>query len=147
VARLGWKISPSTSTLSNVLFDHCRVRGVDVGLHCLASNVTVQYCTIQDINPDNSIDHQDAMYCYPSPNMIWRYNSIINCTADGLFFEYGGAVNFCFYGNLYYGTINHLIAFKAPDSYGLSERRQRRLCLRRLQHLSSVHLRLDQLLG
>ena len=115
---VGWKISPSTGPLSNVLFDHCRVRGVDTGVHCLANNVTVQYCTIQDIAPDNSTDHEDVLYCYPSPNMTWRYNSIINCTADGLFFEYGGAVNFKFYGNLYYSTHNHLIAFKQGASYG-----------------------------
>ena len=115
---IGWKVSPSTSTLSNVLFDHCRVRGVNCGLHCLASNVIVQYSTIQDIAPDNSTDHPDVLYCYPSPNMIWRYNSIINCDVDGVFFEFGGAVNFYFYGNLYYSTTNHLIYFKGPDTYG-----------------------------
>jgi hypothetical protein len=114
----GWKISPSTSTLSYVLFDHCRVRGVGIGLHCLASNVTVQYSIIQDIAPAFSGDHPDVMYCYPSPNMTWRYNSIINCDVDGVFFEYGGAVNFYFYGNIYYSTTNHLIYFKGPDSYG-----------------------------
>ena len=115
---IGWKMSPSTNTLSDLLFDHCRIRGVGTGLHCLASNVTVQYCTIQDVAPEYSGAHPDVMYCYPSPNMTWRYNSIINCTVDGVFFEYGGAVNFNFYGNLYYSTTNHLIAFKQGDTYG-----------------------------
>lgn len=48
----GWKVSPGNGAptdASYILFDHCRVRGVDVGFHCLASNVTVQHCTIQDI--------------------------------------------------------------------------------------------------
>ena len=30
----------------------------------------------------------------------------------------GGAVNFKFYGNLYYSTHNHLIAFKQGATYG-----------------------------
>jgi hypothetical protein len=115
---IGWKMSPSNGTLSNVLFDHCRIRGVDTGLHCLASNVTIQYCTIQDVTADNSTDHPDVAYSYPSPNMVWRYNSIINCDVDGVFFEYGGAVNFQFYGNIYYSTTNHYIAFKQGYSYG-----------------------------
>jgi hypothetical protein len=115
---IGWKMSPSTGSLSDVLFDHCRVRGVDTGLHCLATGVTVQYCTIQDVTADNSTDHPDVMYCYPSPNMIWRYNYIINCSVDGVFFEYGGAANFQFYGNVYYSTTNHYVAFKQGYSYG-----------------------------
>jgi hypothetical protein len=48
-----------------------------------------------------------------------RYNTIANCTADGIFFEYGGAVNFQFYGNLYYNTPNSHITFKGGSgAYG-----------------------------
>jgi hypothetical protein len=114
----GFKISPSTGTLSNVLIDHCRIRGVDLGIHCLATNVTVQYCTIQDIWPSDPTQHPDVLYCYPSPNMIWRYNFIINCETDGVFFEFGGADHFYFYGNVFYNTTNHMICFKNGGSYG-----------------------------
>jgi hypothetical protein len=116
----GFKISPSTGSLSNVLIDHCRIRGVDLGIHCLASNVTVQYCTIQDIWRSDPTQHPDVLYCYPSPNMVWRYNFIINCETDGVFFEFGGADHFYFYGNVYYSTTNHMIFFKqgGSDTYG-----------------------------
>jgi hypothetical protein len=122
-ASYGFKISPSDGTLSNVLIDHCRIRGCPMGLHCLVSNLTVQYSVVQDVWPawgGTNSDHPDVMYCYPSPNMIWRYNSIINCEADGMFFEFGGADHFYFYGNVYYNTTNHMIFFKngSSVSYG-----------------------------
>jgi hypothetical protein len=115
---MGWKISPSTSTMSSLLFNHCVVRGVGIGVHCLATNVTIEYCYIADIASDDGQEHPDILYSYPSPNMTWRYNTIVNCTVDGVFFEYGGAVNFRFYGNLFYNTPNHQIYFKGPDTYG-----------------------------
>ncbi len=118
---VGFKIDPSDGTLSNVLIDHCRIRGCPTGLHCLVSNLTIQYSTIQDVWPawgGANIDHPDVMYCYPSPNMTWRYNTIINCQSDGIFFEYGGAQNFQFYGNVYYNTTNSLLTTKAPGTYG-----------------------------
>ncbi len=119
---VGFKIDPSDGTLSNVLIDHCIIRGCPTGLHCLVSNLTIQYSIIQDVWPawgGSNPDHPDVMYCYPSPNMIWRYNTIINCESDGVFFEYGGAQNFQFYGNVYYNTTNSLITFKnGGETYG-----------------------------
>jgi hypothetical protein len=108
---IGWKISPSTSTLSNLLFSHCRIRGISTGVHCLASNVTIEYCYIADIQSDNGSDHPDLLFCYPSPNMTWRYNTLGNCAVDGVFFAYGGAQNLYFYGNVFFNTPNHHLWF------------------------------------
>jgi hypothetical protein len=66
--------------------------------------------------PSDPTQHPDVLYCYPSPNMVWRYNFIINSETDGVFFEFGGASNFYFYGNVYYSTTNHMIAFKQNTS-------------------------------
>lgn len=118
---VGFKIDPSDGTLSYVLIDRCRIRGCPTGLHCLVSNLTIQYSTIQDVWPaweGKNPDHPDVMYCYRSPNMTWRYNTIINCESDGIFFEFGGAQNFRFYGNVYYNTTNSLLTTKAPGTYG-----------------------------
>jgi hypothetical protein len=115
---VGFKIDPSDGSLSNVLIDHCRIRGCATGLHCLISNLTLQYSVLQDFWPawgGSDIDHPDVMYCYPSPNMTWRYNTIINSQSDGVFFEFGGAANFYFYGNVYYNTTNSLMTFKAAS--------------------------------
>ena len=51
--------------------------------------------------------------------MIWRYNTVINCESDGIFFEFGGAQNFQFYGNVFYNTPNSLITLKnGGQTYG-----------------------------
>ena len=115
----GWKVSPGNGAPTDanfITFEYCRVRGVDLGFHCLASNVLVQHCTIQDIWPSDPTQHPDVLYCYTNSNMIWRYNFIINCETDGMFFEFGGAVNFYFYGNVYYSTTNQMISFKQSTS-------------------------------
>ena len=115
VEAVGFKIDPSDKTLSNVVIDHCRIRGCATGLHCLVSNLTLEYSTLQDFWPawgGSNPDHPDVMYCYPSPNMVWRYNTIINSQSDGIFFDGGGAQNFQFYGNVYYNTITSMITFK-----------------------------------
>jgi hypothetical protein len=118
----GWKVSPAngaSTDASFILFNHCRVRGMGIGFHCLADHVTVEYCTFADMFPAFSGDHEDVMYCYPSPNMIWRYNFIINSEENGLFFEFGGADHFQLYGNVFYNTTNSQMTFKnGGQTYG-----------------------------
>jgi len=119
---VGFKIDPADSTLSGVLIDHCRIRGCATGLHCAIANLTLQYSVLQDFAAawgGANGDHPDVMYCVPSPNMTWRYNTIINSESDGVFFEFGGAQNFQFYGNVYYGTTLSLMTFKnGGQTYG-----------------------------
>jgi hypothetical protein len=118
----GWKVSPSNGSSTDasfILFNHCRVRGMGIGFHCMADHVTVEYCTFADMFPAFAGDHEDVLYCYPSPNMVWRYNFIINSAENGLFFEWGGADHLQIYGNVYYNTINSLITFKnGGGTYG-----------------------------
>lgn len=74
----------------------------------------VEYCYIADTANDGQ-QHEDVQYSYPSTNCIWRYNTINNSPNDGLFFEFGGATNFYFYGNVYYNSQNWLICTKAAS--------------------------------
>jgi hypothetical protein len=50
--------------------------------------------------------------------VIWRYNTIYNSPNDGIFFEFGGADNFQFYRNVFYGSQFSLLTTKAPGTYG-----------------------------
>ncbi len=116
--RYGINIAPSTNTVTNLLIDHCWIHQWCEALRCSNWNgVIIQYSIISDTDTDN-IDHADVIYNYPNKNVTWRYNSIFNSPVDGMFFEYGGAVNFQFYGNVYWSSSNHLIFFKPPGTYG-----------------------------
>jgi hypothetical protein len=107
----GIKASPSDGHLSNVVVDHCRIRGVDIGIHLLCPNFTLQYSIIQDVWPSASVAHPDTLYIYNAPNLTLRYNQFINTESDGIYFDGGGgagyntcAQNFYFYGNSVYST-------------------------------------------
>jgi hypothetical protein len=116
--RYGINIAPSTSTVNNLVIDHCFIhQWCEAFRACNWNNVTIQYCKIADTDTDN-IDHADVAYNYPSTNVTFRHNSIYNSPVDGIFFEYGGAVNWYFYGNIYWNSTNHLIFFKSPGTYG-----------------------------
>jgi hypothetical protein len=116
--RYGINIAPSSNTVNNLTIDHCWVHQWCEALRSSNwNNVVIQYSTISDTDTDN-IDHADVVYNYPHKNVTWRYNSIFNSPVDGIFHEFGGAVNFQFYGNIYWNSSNHLIYFKAPGTYG-----------------------------
>jgi len=116
--RYGINIAPSTNTVTNMTIDHCYIHQWCEALRCCNwDTVTIEYCKISDTDTDN-IDHADVIYNYVNKNVTWRYNSIFNSPVDGIFHEYGGAVNFKFYGNIYWNSSNHLIYFKAPGNYG-----------------------------
>ncbi len=81
-------------------------------------NCVVEYCYIADTANDGQ-QHEDVVYTYPSAqNCTWRYNYINNSPNDGLFFEFGGAVDFYFYGNVYYNSNAGMFGTKAPGNYG-----------------------------
>jgi hypothetical protein len=84
---------------------------------CNWDGVVIERCTISDTSTDN-IDHSDIIYSYPSKNVTFRYNNIFNSPEDGMFHEFGGAVNFEFYGNIFWNTKWHMIFFKTPGTYG-----------------------------
>lgn len=108
----GFKISPSTGSIDHVTIDHCRIRGTDLAIHTLCNFLTLQYSTIQDTWPSDPTQHPDMLYTYPQTDETLRYNYFINCETDGIFFEFGGATRFYFYGNVVYNTTNHMIFFK-----------------------------------
>ncbi|MBW0000520.1 MAG: hypothetical protein JO015_15585, partial [Verrucomicrobia bacterium] len=117
-ARYGFTWAPSSNTVTNVTFDHCIVHQICEAFRASNWNgVVIQYCTIYDVTSDN-IDHDDIIYSYPSQNLTWRYNTIYNSPNDGLFFEWGGAVNLYFYGNVFYNAVYSMIQTKAPGNYG-----------------------------
>ena len=111
----GFNIAPSNNKVSNVLIHACSVVGMGESLRASNwSNVTVEYCYLADTNT-NSAEHEDVMYSYPSTNVVFRYNVINNSPNDGVFFEYGGATNFSFYGNIYYNSEGWFICTKAAS--------------------------------
>jgi len=115
----GFNFAPSNNTVSNVLIHGCSVVGMGESLRASNwSNVIVEYCYLADTNP-NSQEHEDVMYSYPGTNVTFRYNLINNSPNDGIFFEFGGATNFSFYGNIYYNSAGWFICTKNDGStYG-----------------------------
>jgi hypothetical protein len=111
----GINVVPSNNAVTNCTFH--RISIVGTGEAIRASNwngVIIEYCYIADTANDGQ-QHEDIQYSYPSSNCIWRYNQINNSPNDGVFFEYGGASNFYFYGNVYYNSEGWLICTKAAS--------------------------------
>jgi MYXO-CTERM domain-containing protein len=118
VAAYGINLAPENNQITNLLVSHCRVHGISEALR--ASNwthVVIEHTAISDTENDG-VDHEDVIYSYPSTDVVWRYNTIWNSPNDGIFFEFGGAVSFYFYGNVYYASTASLLTTKAPGTYG-----------------------------
>jgi hypothetical protein len=114
----GFNFAPSVNTVSNVTMSYTYVHGICEALRASNwNNVVLEYSTIADLQTD-SVDHDDVMYSYPSTNVTFRYNSITNSPSDGIFFEFGGADHFYFYGNYYWNSSTSLLTTKAPGPYG-----------------------------
>jgi hypothetical protein len=117
-AAYGVNIAPSTNNVTNLLVSNCSIHGISEALRASNWNVaTIEYNHIADTANDG-VDHEDVIYSYPSSNVIWRYNIIDNSPNDGLFFEFGGATNLYFYGNIFYGSTDSFLTTKAPGTYG-----------------------------
>lgn len=117
-AAYGINIAPSNNNVTNLLVNSCFVHGVSEAFRSSQWNgVIIEYNQIADTYNDG-VDHEDVEYSYPSNNVTWRYNTIHNSPNDGIFFEFGGAVNFYLYGNVYYDSQYSLLTTKAPGNYG-----------------------------
>lgn len=118
---IGVNIMPycSSANRTNMLFDHMSVHRTGEAFRgCGWASSTIQYSLIYDTNNDGQ-QHEDILYSNPPyQNVTWRYNKIFLSPNDGLFFEYGGAVNFAFYGNVVYHSGGWLISFKTGGTYG-----------------------------
>ena len=118
---MGFKMSPSSATLTDVLISHCKICGFSTGIHILSDNFTLEYSVVGDIQPSGNGIHPDLLFIYTSKNMTLRYNQFYNCSTDGIFFGYGGAVNLYFYGNVFWNNPNHNLWFDpgtGPNGYG-----------------------------
>ena len=117
-AAYGINIAPSTNNVTNLLVSNSYVHGISEAFRASNWNgVVIEYNQIADTINDG-VDHEDVIYSYPSNNVIWRYNTIKNSPNDGLFFEFGGATNFYFYGNVFYASTSSFLTTKAPGNYG-----------------------------
>ena len=109
------------STYSNSTISNCWFHGLGVGLKTQNwNNITVEYCIIEDLAPDG-VQHVDVVYNFAgSRNVVYRYNIFRNCPNDGLFHEFGGAVNEYYYGNLFINIAIECIGFKSEGgvTYG-----------------------------
>ena len=114
----GINFAPSSNNVTNLLVSHCAIHSISEALRASNWNrAVVEYTDLYDISNDG-IDHEDTMYSYPSSNVTMRYNFIHNVPNDGIFFEYGGAVNFRLYGNVFWNSRYSLLTTKAPGNYG-----------------------------
>ena len=108
----GINVCNSSVPVTNCTFHGISIVGTGEAVRSAAWNgVIIEYCYIADTANDGQ-QHEDIQYGYPSTNCIWRYNLINNSPNDGCFFEYGGATNFYFYGNVYYNSAYWLICTK-----------------------------------
>lgn len=119
---VGVQIMPycSSANRTNLLFDHTSVHRTGEAFRgCGWDSGIIQYSLIYDTHNDGQ-QHEDIMYSNPPyQNVTWRYNKIFSSPNDGIFFEGGtGAVNWAFYGNVYYHSGGSLITFKPGSSYG-----------------------------
>lgn len=111
----GINVCNSAHAVTNCTFHGISIVGTGEAVRAAAWNgVIIEYCYIADTANDGQ-QHEDIQYSYPSTNCIWRYNQINNSPNDGVFFEYGGATNFYFYGNVYYNSEGWLICTKAAS--------------------------------
>jgi len=111
----GINICYSNNAVTNCTFHGISIVGTGEAVRAAAWNgVIIEYCYIADTNNDGQ-QHEDIQYSYPSVNCIWRYNQINNSPNDGVFFEFGGATNFYFYGNVYYDSGGWFICTKAAS--------------------------------
>jgi len=114
----GLNVAPSTNKVNSLLVDHTWIHQWGETIRTSNwSNCTIQYSWISDTNNDGQ-QHEDIMYSYPSTNLTWRYNRIWGSPNDGIFHEFGGAVNLKFYGNIVYHSGGWEIAFKTGSTYG-----------------------------
>ena len=114
----GLNVAPSSNKVTNLLFSRGFIhRWGELVRTSNWTNCTIEYSSLSDTHNDGP-QHEDVMYNYPSTNMTLRYNKIWGSPNDGIFFEFGGATNFKFYGNIYYHSGGSLMTFKAGDSYG-----------------------------
>jgi hypothetical protein len=105
-------------SISNLVIDHCIIHQTCEALRSAGWNgAIIQYCTIYDMATDN-IDHNDVIYSQNDVNVTWRYNRIYNSPDDGIFYEFGGAVNTYFYGNIFYNAVYAIFDTKAPGTFG-----------------------------
>ena len=117
-ASYGMNICPYEFTRENLLIHHCKLLGFCEAFRSnMWKNATIEYCVISDTPPDD-FDHEDFIYNYPGENVTIRYSIWANSPNDGHFYEFGGAKNFKFYGNLVYGASASQITFKQGSSYG-----------------------------
>jgi hypothetical protein len=120
-AAYGINFTHTGNVVHGLLVDHCNVHNVSEAFREASwESSVIQYNQIHDTNNDG-VDHEDVIYTYPfngSGNVIWRYNTIYNSPNDGVFFEFGGAQNFYFYGNVYWNSGASLLTTKGPGAYG-----------------------------
>ena len=113
-AAYGLNFAPSTFTVSNLLVSRVSVHAISEAFRASNwSTAVIEHSDLYDIANDG-VDHEDTMYSYPSSNVTMRYNFIHHVPNDGIFFEYGGAVNFRLYGNVFYDSQYSLLTAKAP---------------------------------
>jgi hypothetical protein len=118
--RYGFNWAPSSdkTVISGITFDHCIIHQLCEAFRASDWNgVTIQYCAIYDTTLDD-IDHNDIIYSYPTRNVVFRYNTFYNSPSDGIFFEFGGATNFYYYGNVFFNSVYAMIQTKSPGDYG-----------------------------
>lgn len=114
----GLNFCPYDFKRENFLIDHCRVYQWCESFRANHwNNAVIQNSIIQKTFTDN-VDHADIVYFYPSTNVTFRWNSISETPEDGIFFEFGGAQNFEFYGNWIWNSTNHFIFYKQPGPFG-----------------------------
>ena len=114
----GLNVAPSSNKVTFLLFSNGFIhRWGELVRTSNWSNCTIEHSSLADTHNDGP-QHEDVMYNYPNTNFTMRYNRIWGSPNDGIFFEYGGAKNFKFYGNIYYHSGGALMTFKAGDSYG-----------------------------
>jgi hypothetical protein len=117
-AAYGLNFAPSNYTVSNLYVGYVAVHAISEAFRASNwSTAVIEHSNLYDIANDG-VDHEDTMYSYPSTNVTMRYNFIHNVPNDGIFFEYGGAVNFRLYGNVFYNSTYSLLTVKAPGNFG-----------------------------
>ena len=108
----GINVCNSAHAVTNCTFHGISIVGTGEAVRAAAWNgVVIEYC----YTANDGKQHEDVEYSYPSSNCIWRFNQINNSPNDGVFFEFGGAANWSFYGNVYYNSAFWFIVTKAAN--------------------------------
>jgi hypothetical protein len=98
---INWTAVASSDYLT---VEYCDIHGMDSNIYTRNSNHTIQYSNLYDSGCANSPTYHPNTYYIvcPASNITFRYNTVWNNSAEGVFPDMGICNNILIYGNVFH---------------------------------------------